>query len=73
MKRELVDAYPTAQVVFLAMKRFNHRTGDDCFKWLYLPYETNGAAGRVQKSERGPVVNWLNARVGWLSAPGDQL
>ena len=71
MNRAQVDAYSTAHVVFLAMKRFNERFGDDLFKWLHLPYDQ-----MVQHPEF-KRLNEVRARqcahVGWISAPGDQL
>ena len=71
MNRAQVDAYATTHVVFLAMKRFNERFGDDTFKWLSLPYEQmvqHPEFKRLNEARAGQC-----ARVGWLSAPGDQL
>ncbi len=33
-----VNAYPTAQVVFLAIVRFHDRWNDEFFKWTHLPF-----------------------------------
>ncbi len=38
LPREMVEAYPTAQVVFLAMVRFFDQWRDEQFKWMHLPY-----------------------------------
>ncbi len=38
MDSQQVDAYPTAQVVFLAMVRFYDEARDDYFKWAHLPF-----------------------------------
>ncbi len=35
---EQVNAYPTAQVVFLAMVRFHDQWSDEVFKWTHLPF-----------------------------------
>lgn len=38
LAREQVEAYPTAQVVFLAMTRFYDEVRDEYYKWTYLPF-----------------------------------
>ncbi|MCA9129311.1 MAG: hypothetical protein KDB22_19630 [Planctomycetales bacterium] len=38
LEPELVESYPTAQVVFIAMARFYDRQRDEHFKWRYLTH-----------------------------------
>lgn len=71
MNRVQVDAYTTTHVVFLAMKRFNERSADDRFKWLYLPYEQMVHHPELKRVNEARALEC--ARVGWLSAPGDLL
>ncbi len=62
-----VDAYPTAQVVFLAMVRFYDEFRDEHFKWTYLPLWQVRA-----KKNRGRVEEDLQRafdQYGWCSAP----
>ncbi len=67
MDRAKVDAYPTAQTVFLAMKQFNERTVDEQFKWLALPYEQARQHPEFLRLDKARYAN--SQRVGWLSAP----
>jgi len=68
---EQVEAYPTAQVVFLAVVRYYDEARDDYFKWAYLPY------WQVDSTTRG--LRWDDClrvkpdRVGWSAAPAELL
>ncbi|MEQ1830617.1 MAG: hypothetical protein ABL921_31990 [Pirellula sp.] len=48
---EMVEAYPTAQVVFLAMKRYYERMRDDYFKWNHFPISQSIHAAKREESE----------------------
>jgi len=67
LPREQVDAYPTAQVVFLAAVRYYDECRDDEFKWAYLPFwqaYTNDARGGADDAMRA-----ASERYGWCTAP----
>jgi hypothetical protein len=68
---EQVDQYPTAQVVFLAMRRFSERSSDEVFKWNYLPFAIVFANDYFVKSkdERERQV----AQFGWFTFAADSL
>lgn len=68
---EQVEAYPTAQVVFLAMVRFYEATRDDYFKWANLPYWQT--ADRVTRTRIDNNLRTKLDRVGWISLPTDIL
>lgn len=71
---ETIDAYPTAQVVFLAVKKFYEEMRDEYFKWNYLPVSQASSAVRKLESQFHSKL----ARLGWpgkmvnelLPAPG---
>jgi hypothetical protein len=69
LSREQVEAYPTAQVVFLAMIRFYDAAGDDYFKWAKLPYyQSQSHSSRIYDSLRRKLD-----RIGWSGMPTDTL
>ena len=62
-----VDAYPTAQVVFLAMRRFYEQTRDDQFKWFEIPF-----AVAKRNSDFQTLDTQLESRckqIGWAGRP----
>jgi hypothetical protein len=64
---EQVDAYPTAQVVFLAMVRFYDQWRDEYFKWMYAPFhqaQSNEYYGSVDRGFRTATQ-----RYGWCTQP----
>ncbi len=66
---EQVEAYPIAQVVFLAMVRFYDAARDDYFKWIKLPYfQSPSHLSRIDDSLRMKVD-----RIGWSAMPTDTL
>lgn len=67
LSREKVDAYPTAQVVFLAMLRYYEEARDDYFKWSTLPYWQAEAKTRGVDFE--DLLRVKPDRVGWIAAP----
>jgi len=63
--REQVEAYPIAQVVFLAMTRFYDATRDEYFKWTTLPYfQSPSRLSRIDDSLRKRLDH-----VGWSGMP----
>jgi hypothetical protein len=69
--REQVEAYPIAQVVFLAMVRYYDSARDNYFKWTQLPY------WQVHEVIENPSFNDVSRkrsdRAGWSSAPTQML
>ncbi|MDX8411072.1 MAG: hypothetical protein R8K46_04240, partial [Mariprofundaceae bacterium] len=68
---EQVEAYPTAQVVFLAVVRFYNQWRDEYFKWSHLPFWQ-----AQTKAKRGHVDNAMRAasnRYGFCSLPANIL
>ena len=66
-----VDAYPTAQVVFLAMRKFYEQARDDQFKWFEVPF-----AVAQRSSEFATLDKKLEARsnqIGWAGKPATLL
>ena len=66
-----VDAYPTAQVVFLAMRKFYEQARDDQFKWFEVPF-----AVAQRNSEFKTLDKLLEARsnqIGWAGTPATLL
>ena len=66
-----VDAYSTAQVVFLAMKLFNQQSVDDTFKWFNLPFDQilqNPEYKRLSETQAA-----RSQRVGWVTLPSTEL
>lgn len=71
LPREQVEAYPTAQVVFLAMVRYYDSARDDYFKWISIPY---WQAREYIENPRFTELAKLKAdRVGWSSVPSQLL
>lgn len=60
-----VDAYPTAQVVFLAMVRYYEKARDDYFKWTHLPYWQ----ARTRTNQIDDQMREEASRLGWSAAP----
>ena len=67
LPREQIEAYPTAQVVFLAVVRFYDQSRDDIFKWSYLPFWQANSHTTSQRSDELLRVN--SDQVGWASVP----
>lgn len=67
LPREKVDAYPTAQVVFLAVVRYYDEARDDNFKWSHLPYWQAEAKNRRRGFDE--LMQVKPDRVGWSAAP----
>lgn len=62
-----VEAYPTAQVVFLAVVRFYDQWRDEVFKWTFLPYWQ--ARSKETASDEEQALRAAGNRYGWCSAP----
>ena len=67
MPPEQVEAYPTAQVVFLAMVRFYDQWRDDSFKWIHLPIWQFRAKATVSSVDK--LLAAKAGRYGWIAAP----
>ena len=67
LDRNLVDAYPTAQVVFLAMKYFSQQAIDEKFKWDALPLLQIREHPEFLRSDE--QFDKLCQRAGWISLP----
>lgn len=67
MPSEQVDAYSTAQVVFLAMVRFYDQWRDDIFKWMHLPVWQFRAKATVSSVDQ--LMAAKADRYGWCAAP----
>ncbi len=69
---EQLAAYPTAQVVFLAMVRFHDDARDAFFKWTYLPFHQAHAFRKDADSNSSKQTQWTGYRELlanlWLSA-----
>lgn len=65
MPEAQVDAYPTAQVFFLAMKRWYERSSDDVLKWVSLSF-AQGYDSPLRQSEETEFNNSRD-RLGWVS------
>jgi len=71
LSHEQVAAYPTAQVVFLAVVRYYDQARDDVFKWTYLPFsQTPPGTGGGLSSE---AVQLKPEEIGWCAMPADKL
>jgi hypothetical protein len=68
---EQIEAYPTAQVVFLAMVRFYDEARDDYFKWTTLPYWQVNA--NIDRTRLDKNLKTKANRVGWSAAPAQLL
>ena len=71
LPREQVEAYPTAQVVFLAAVRYYDEARDDYFKWAQLPYWQ--ARSKTRGLRPKDFVRVKADHVGWSSAPAQLL
>lgn len=49
---KIVDSFPKAQTVFLAMKRLHEVLRDKSFKWRYVPYANAVASAEFQNLEK---------------------
>jgi hypothetical protein len=67
LPKEQVEAYPTTQVVFLAMVRFYDQWRDEFFKWMLLPYWQAEAAPRSRRVDE--AMNAASEKYGWCSLP----
>lgn len=67
MSREQVEAYPTAQAVFLAITRFYDSARDDVFKWAHLPYWQ--VRGVIDSPHFEEAFRQKADRAGWSSVP----
>lgn len=71
MTQAQVEAYPTAQTVFLAIVRLYDQARDDLFKWSYLPY------WQVEPGPNGHgrEMPWqtLTEQYGWCAVPTSTL
>jgi hypothetical protein len=67
LPRDQVDAYPTAQVVFLAMVRFYDQWRDEFFKWTRLPYWQTQSKRTSSDMEQALTAD--AERYGWCAAP----
>lgn len=71
LSREQVEAYPTAQVVFLAAVRFYDHWRDEVFKWMHLPYHQASSlesAANVDAAMRAEAEKY-----GWSATPAQLL
>ncbi|MBI2478042.1 MAG: hypothetical protein HYV60_05165, partial [Planctomycetia bacterium] len=68
---EQVEAYPIAQVVFLAMIRFYDAMRDDYFKWTTLP--SPQSLDRIGIIRRDDTLRKKSDRIGWSAMPTDAL
>ncbi len=71
LSSQQVDAYPTAQVVFLAMVRYYEEARDGHFKWTHLPYWQAEAKTRRFRFE--DFVGMKPDRIGFAAAPTEML
>lgn len=67
MDRDKVESYCTAQVFFLAVKRFYELTRDDQFKWNFVPIAQAIANSEVKNLDENMRLESL--RLGWASIP----
>jgi hypothetical protein len=67
MDRNKVESYCTAQVFFLAVKRFYEMTRDDYFKWNFMPI-SQAIANSEFKDLDGNMKS-ESQRLGWASIP----
>ena len=67
MSRKKVEAYPTAQVVFLAMVRFQDYWRDEMFKWMHLPFWQARSKTTSRDLDRALAAD--TERYGWCAEP----
>lgn len=76
---ELLDALPTAQVVFLAMRRFSAASDDELAKWAATPYwiaapKLEAARDKIEADAKRiglagePATRWIPSLVAFRSA-----
>lgn len=71
MDGEQVNAYPTAQTVFLAIVRYYEEARDSYFKWTHLPYyQAFAATDGGFYDKRLPVSSY---DAGWIAIPETML
>ena len=66
MPRERVEAYPTAQTVFLTVIRSYNAAGDDFYKWTLLPYWEGVSATKRFEEQFTKEAE----RIGWSAFGG---
>lgn len=71
LPRDQVEAYPTAQVVFLAMVRFHNYWRDEVFKWMYLPFWQVRSLEVTADVER--KLKSAAEQYGWFAMPTELL
>ncbi len=67
LPEQQINAYPTAQVVFLAMVRYYDHWRDEHFKWMHLPFwqaRTKGDPAEVDSAMKAQ-----SDRYGWCALP----
>jgi hypothetical protein len=67
--QETIEAYPTAQVVFLAVVRHYENARDNYFKWSKLPYWQ--ARSKLESGRRSVELASEAKQVGWAAAPAN--
>ena len=71
MDTEMVNDYPKAQTVFLALKIYSERARDEQLKWQYLPYPLIEASPLYTKSIEQLIVD--ERRFGLITKPAQTL
>lgn len=71
LPQQQVEAYPTAQVVFLAMVRFHDQWRDEFFKWMHLPFWQTRS--KTTSKEVGRALDAAANRYGWCALPTQYL
>lgn len=71
MTKEQIDAYPTAQVVFLACKLHFERYRDEMFKWTYIPLWQARSKAAYNQVERD--LGKTSEKYGWFTTPAQTL
>lgn len=71
LSREQVEAYPTAQSVFLAIVRYYEESRDRDFKWSHLPYWQ--AASAIRDLSDADHTRASKERAGWIATPATML
>ena len=67
MDAALVESYTTAQVFFLAQKKYSDSAFDNLFKWSYLDFDQRRSLDSFQRSDEQFQKN--TSQVGWAAAP----
>lgn len=71
LPREQVEAYPTAQVVFLAGVRYFDQMRDEVFKWTCVPFH-QGPTGADQQWTPDLILN-RSDETGWFAKPAHKM